>query len=369
MSLPDNLNPALQDLPVYQPGRPLEEVAREVGLPSEQIIKLASNENPFGPSPYAVTAMEELATEMHRYPDGNACSLRNQLAEKLGVETENLVFGNGSNEIIEFVAHSLLKPGDDIVVSEYCFAIYPIVAKMMGAKIVQTPAKQYGHDLSSMLKAVTADTKIIFVANPNNPTGTSASKTEIYNLITRLPSDILLVLDEAYIEYQKDPIDLLDLVRSGEYPNLILMRTFSKIYGLAGLRIGYGVGHPEFVGALEKIRQPFNINAMAQKAAMAALSDESHIEMSRAQNTRGSIHIESELDDAGIEYLHTLANFILIRVGNGSQVAEKLKQLGIIVRPLDNYGLQEWIRVTIGSENENKSFLSAIRQVLTEHKE
>ena len=369
MGLSDKLNPALRDLSVYQPGRPLEEVAREIGSPPDQLIKLASNENPHGPSPLAITAMENAATEIHRYPDGNAFYLRKQLAKKLGVRPNNLVFGNGSNEIIEFVARSLLEPGDDIVVSQYCFAIYPIVAKMMGANVLQVPAKDYGHDLSSMLKAITARTKIIFIANPNNPTGTIASKTQIDNLITDLPTDTLLVLDEAYIEYQEDPIDLMPLIHAEEYPNLLLMRTFSKIYGLAGLRIGYGIGHPEFVGTLEKIRQPFNLNAMAQKAAMAALDDVSHIEMSRSLNIKGAIYLESELDNAGIEYLHTAANFILIRVGDDIQVTEQLKQLGVIVRPLNSYGLPEWIRVTIGKEEENNRFLSAIRKALAQSKD
>lgn len=364
MGLSDKLNPALRDLPVYQPGRPLEEVAREIGSQPDQIIKLASNENPLGPSPKAITAMKTAASGVNRYPDGNVYYLRRQLSEKLNLQTTNLVFGNGSNEIIELVAHALLGSGDEIVVSEYCFAIYPIVAKMMRAKVIEVPAKDFGHDLTAMLKAVTPNTRIVFVANPNNPTGTIASQEEVDILISGLPDDTLLVMDEAYIEYQEDCIDLLPNIRSGKYPNLLLMRTFSKIYGLAGLRVGYGIGHPDFIGSLEKVRQPFNLNAMAQAATMAALNDEDHLNTSRAQNQRGSDFLKDALNNAGIRCLQTAANFILIQVDDGDRTTEDLKQLGVIVRPMASYGLPNWIRVTIGTEKENKRFHEAICEAL-----
>ena len=364
MGLSDKLNPALRDLPVYQPGRPLEEVAREIGSPPDQLIKLASNENPLGPSPKAVTAMKTAASGIHRYPDGNVYYLRRQLSEKLNLQPNNLVFGNGSNEIIEFVAHALLGPGDEIVVSQYCFAIYPIVAKMMGAKVIEVPARDFGHDLPAMLKAITPNTRIVFVANPNNPTGTIATQKEVDELISGLPDDILLVMDEAYIEYQEDAIDLLPRIRSKQHPNLLLMRTFSKIYGLAGLRVGYGIGHPDFIGSLEKVRQPFNLNAMAQAAAMAALNDEAHLNTARTQNQRGSDFLEDALNRAGIRCLQTAANFILIQVGDADRVTEDLKQHGVIVRPMGGYGLPEWIRVTIGTDDENKRFHESICQVL-----
>ena len=364
MGLADKLNPALRDLPVYQPGRPLDEVAREIGSSSDQLIKLASNENPLGPSPKAIAAMENAASEMNRYPDGNVFYLRKQLSKKLDLQPNNLVFGNGSNEIIEFVAHSLLGPDNQIVVSQYCFAIYPIVAKMMGATVVEVPARNLGHDLPAMLKAVTPKTRIVFVANPNNPTGTITTQEEVNHLISELPDDILLVMDEAYIEYQEDAIDLLPRIRSGEYPNLLLMRTFSKIYGLAGLRVGYGIGHSDFVGSLEKVRQPFNLNAMAQTAAMAAINDDDHLNMSRKQNQKGSIFLEDALNRAGILCLQTAANFILIQVGDAARVTEDLKQFGVIVRPMGGYGLPEWIRVTIGTDEENERLQQGICQAL-----
>jgi len=364
MALPDQLNPTLRDLPVYHPGRPLEEVARDIGSPPDQLIKLASNENPLGPSQFAVQAMRDAAGEMHRYPDGNAFYLRKELADKLEIEPNQLVFGNGSNEIIEFIAHALLGPGDEIVVSEYCFAIYPIVAKMMRAKVNTVPALGLGHDLPGMLAKITPQTKAVFVANPNNPTGTIASRAEVEQLIDGMPTDVLLVMDEAYIEYQEDSIDLLPRIRSGNHPNLILMRTFSKIYGLAGLRVGYGMGHPEFIAALEKVRQPFNLNAMAQAAAIAALEDEQHIQLSREQNRKGSIYFENALENSHIDYQHSHANFLLVNVGDGAAVSAEMEKLGVIVRPLGGYGLSEWVRLTIGTDLENQRCHQSLCQVL-----
>ncbi len=271
MSLTPLLNPSLQHLPVYQPGRPIEEVARELGLPVESIIKIASNENPLGPSPAALAAIQAVLPQLHLYPDGNAFYLKQKLAAKLGVRTEHLILGNGSNELIEFVGHALLGSGDEVVVSQYCFAVYPIVTHLFGAKLVTVPAKQLGHDLHAMRQAISPRAKLVFVANPNNPTGTMAPATEVMQLIQETPPNVLLVMDEAYIDFLEKPIDLLPLVLTGKFPNLILLRTFSKIYGLAGLRLGYGIGHPEFVTALEKIRQPFNINMVAQAAAAGKL--------------------------------------------------------------------------------------------------
>ena len=230
MLLSDKLNPALNTLPVYQPGRPIEEVARELGLERDEVIKVASNENPLGPSPLAVEAMKTSIGQSHLYPDGNAFYLKNKLAAKLGVEPANLILGNGSNEIIEFVSHVLLGSSDEIVVSQYCFAIYPLVAMIMGAKVNTVPAVEHGHDLPAMLEAITPATRIVWVANPNNPTGTLAKPTDVRALVEQVPDDVLLVMDEAYYEFLDEPVDLLPLVRSNEKPNLLLMRTFSKIY-------------------------------------------------------------------------------------------------------------------------------------------
>src|SRR6185295_6837679 len=232
MPLPFSLNPVLGKLPVYQPGRPIEEVARELGWPADDIIKLASNENPLGPSPAGLAAMERVLKNLHLYPDGNAYYLRQKLAQKLGVEPANLVLGNGSNEIIEFVGHALMAPGSDVIVSQYCFAVYPIVTHLFGANLVSVPAKNHGHDLAAMLKAVTPATRVVFVANPNNPTGTLARHEDVIRFINELPERVLLVMDEAYVDFLDEPLDLLPLIRRGDKANLLLMRTFSKIFGL-----------------------------------------------------------------------------------------------------------------------------------------
>jgi histidinol-phosphate aminotransferase len=356
-----NLNPFLKTLPTYQPGRPIEEVARELGIPADTIIKVASNENPFGPSPLAIAALQKAVPGVNLYPDGNAFYLKQKLAAKLGIETGNLVLGNGSNEIIEFVGHALLGPGMDIVVSQYCFAIYPIVAKMFGADVITVPAKNYGHDLSAMLKAVTTKTRAIFVANPNNPTGTLASREELIDFVNRVPDDVLLVMDEAYIEFLEDPVDLIPLIRLGARKNLILMRTFSKIYGLAGLRIGYGIASAELISALEKIRQPFNANLLAQTAALAALDDDQHVRKTRDNNFLGLNFFAVAFRKLNLEYVPSHANFILVRVGEGQKVFEAMQKLGVITRPMGGYQLPEWIRISIGTVQENERALEALK--------
>ena len=355
------LNPQLANLPVYQPGRPLEEVARELGLPLGGLIKLASNENPLGPSPKAVEAMQQTASQIHLYPDGNAFYLRNAMAERLGVDANQLIFGNGSNEIIEFVAHALLGPGKNIVVSQYCFAIYPIVAHLTGADCIAVPAKDYGHNLPAMREAITPDTRIVFVANPNNPTGTLASHEDVLALVDAVPEHTLLVMDEAYFEFIESPLDLVP--RLQEKPNLLLMRTFSKIYGLAGLRIGYGIGHPEFIAALEKVRQPFNLNAMAQAAALAAIDDTDHLEATRSNNAVGLEFFEQTLSELNIETVASHANFILANVGDGASTFQKLQERGVITRPMAGYQLPEWIRISIGTPAENERCLAALREL------
>ena len=364
MSLPFSLNPSLEKMPVYQPGRPIEEVARELNLPASSFIKVASNENPLGPSPKALAAMERVLKNLHLYPDGNAFYLKQKLADKLGVDPANLILGNGSNEIIEFVGHALITPGAEVVVSEFSFAIYPIVAKLFGANVITVPAKHYGHDLPAMVKAITPQTKVIFVANPNNPTGTLASREDVVHLINSVPKNVLLVMDEAYFEFLDDSVDLLPLIRNGQKQNLLLMRTFSKIFGLAGLRIGYGIAVPELISALEKIRQPFNINSIAQAAALAALDDSDHLEKTRANNFDGRRFLETEFRKIKLEFVPTTANFILIRVGDGQKVFNDLQKQGVIARPMSGYGLPEWIRVSISTRAENERFLDALKQVL-----
>jgi histidinol-phosphate aminotransferase len=364
MNLPFSLNPALDHLPVYHPGRPIEEVARETRLPVNRIIKLASNENPLGPSPRALAAIKKSLRQLHLYPDGNAFYFKRKLASKLGVEPSNLVLGNGSNDIIEFLGHALMGPGTEVVVSQYCFAIYPIVAKLLGAKVVTVPARNHGHDLPAMLKAVTVNTKVIFVANPNNPTGTLAPAKEVRRLIEETPPNVVLVMDEAYIEFLDKPLDLIPLVLSGKKPNLILLRTFSKIYGLAGLRLGYGIAYPAFIAALEKIRQPFNVNSIAQAAGLAALDDTTHVRKTRQNNARGRKFWETTLTAMGLEFVPSSANFILARVGQGSKVFEELQRRGIITRPMGGYDLPEWIRISIGTPAENNRCARALREII-----
>jgi histidinol-phosphate aminotransferase len=383
MSVLASLNPALASLPVYQPGRPIEEVAREhnlpvesviklasnenplgPNLPVESVIKLASNENPLGPSPKAVAAMRKALDTLHLYPDGNAFYLKRKLAEKLAVKPENIVLGNGSNEIIEFVGHALMRPGVDVVVSEYCFAIYPIMARMFGANIVTVPARNLGHDIPAMLRAITPQTRVMFVANPNNPTGTLALREEIEQLVAQVPDSVMLVMDEAYIDFLDVHADLLPLIRSGKKPNLLLMRTFSKIYGLAGLRLGYGIGHPEFVSALEKVRQPFNINSLIQAGAIAALDDEEHLTRTKRNNADGLNYFVEQLRSLNLEFAPSAANFILVRVGDGQRVFEAMQRHGVITRPMGGYKLPEWIRITIGTAKENRRCFAALNDAL-----
>jgi histidinol-phosphate aminotransferase len=358
-----SLNPALKSLPVYQPGRPIEEVARELGLPPHSIIKLASNENPLGPSPAALAAMQNVLANLHLYPDGNAFYLKRKLADKLGVGPENLILGNGSNEIIEFVGHALMGPGVDVVMSQYCFAVYPIVTKLFGANIVTVPAKHHGHDLPAMLKALTPNARVLFVANPNNPTGTLAASDEVLRLVNEVPGDVLLVMDEAYLDFLEQPVDLLPLIRAREKPNLLLMRTFSKIFGLAGLRLGYGIGHPDLIASLEKVRQPFNINSIAQAGALAALDDKEHLARTRANNATGLEFLQTTFRQLGLPFVPSHANFVLVHVGDGQRVSEELQKQGVITRPMGGYQLPEWIRITVGTPEENHRCIQALKQI------
>lgn len=361
MPLPFKLNPVLEQLPVYQPGRPIEEVARELNLPATDIIKLASNENPLGPSPKALAVMRKTLSSLNLYPDGNGFYLKQKLATKLGITPGAIILGNGSNEIIELLGHALLSPESEVVVSQYCFAVYPIVTALFGAKLVSVPAKNYGHDLDAMLAAITPKTRLVFVANPNNPTGTVVSPDELRSFVNAVPPHVVVALDKAYVEFIELPADLSHEVSTGLRPNVILMRTFSKIYGLAGLRIGYGIAAPEFITALEKIRQPFNINALAQAAALAALDDDKHVENTRRINRRGMKLYTKAFKELNLEFIPSAANFILVRVGNGARVFAEMQKLGVIVRPMGGYGLGEWIRISIGTPKENHRCIEVLK--------
>jgi histidinol-phosphate aminotransferase len=363
-----SFNPALTSLPVYQPGRPIDEVARELGLPPSSIIKLASNENPLGPSRLALAAMRKALRHNHLYPDGSAFHLKQKIAAKLALTPAHLILGNGSNEIIEFLGHALLSPAAEVVVSQYCFAVYSIVTALFGAKLVTVPAKDLGHDLDAMLAAITPATRIVFVANPNNPTGTLVSREALRRFVDAFPPHVVLALDEAYVEFLEEPLDLLPDIRTGTKPNLVIMRTFSKIYGLAGSRIGYGIGHPELVAALEKIRQPFNLNAIAQAGALAALDDDAHVQKSKRINERGLKLYTRTLRRLGLEFVPSSANFVLVKVGQGRQVFDALQRKGVITRPMGGYALPEWIRISVGTPAENRRCLDALAEVLAEIK-
>jgi histidinol-phosphate aminotransferase len=358
------MNPALKNIPVYQPGRPIEEVARELGIPAESIIKLASNENPLGPSRLATAAMRKALAQVNLYPDGNAFYLKRKLAAKLGITPGHLIFGNGSNEILELLGHVLLSPEADVVVSQYCFAVYPIVTALFGARLISVPARNYGHDLDAMLAAITPNTKIVFVANPNNPTGTSVPQDALAQFLNRVPPGVLVALDEAYVEFLKEPLDLVAEIRNGSRPNLILMRTFSKIYGLAGVRVGYGIANPNLIADLEKVRQPFNVNAIAQAGALAALDDTAHAEKTRRITERGLKLFARTFRKLGLEFIPSSANFILVRVGDGQRVCEQLQKLGVIVRPMDSYQLPEWIRISMGTTKQNQRCLEALKSII-----
>lgn len=360
----EKINPSLKNLPFYQPGRPIEEVARELGMPFDGIIKLASNENPLGPSPRAMTAMQEAIKSVHLYPDGNAFYLKKTLSQRLGVSEDMITLGNGSNEIIEFLAHAFIKPDSEVICSQYCFAIYPILTLMMGGKVVEVPANGLAHDLKAMSAAVNDRTAAIFIANPNNPTGTLAKNEKVIDFINSIPNNIPVIVDEAYVEYLDNPVNVIDMIQQSQNSNIIIMRTFSKIFGLAGLRIGYGIGHPEIINALERIRQPFNTNLVAQKAAEAAINDEEHLQKSREINAAGLQQFESGLKTLSIPYERSFCNFILAKVGNANEAFQFLQSQGIITRPMAGYKLPEWLRISVGTESQNDKCLHSLKQFI-----
>ena len=359
-------NKWVETLPVYEPGKPIEEVARELGFANiSEIIKVASNENELGPSPKAMKAMAAAATEMHRYPDGGCFYLKEKLAGKLGVKPQNLLFGNGSNELIEFLGHVYLGAGTNLVMSEGAFVVYRLVAMLFNAKVIAAPMKKFGHDLDAMLAAVTPETRMVIICNPNNPTGTIVTPAKIKAFLKKLPENVLAVFDEAYLEYMPDSVkaDLIKEIQKGR-ENVIVLRTFSKAYGLAGLRIGYAVGHEKLIGLLNRVRQPFNVNSMALAAAFAALDDDKHLEKTRKSNFQGLELFMDGFRKLGLAYVPSYANFILVKTGNGRQVFGELQKKKVIVRPMDGYGLPEWIRITVGTPAQNRAVLKAINEIL-----
>ncbi len=364
MQLQARLNPNVEAITPYQPGKPIEDVARELGLDPATIIKIASNECPLGPSPKAVKAMKACARQMHLYPDGGAYALRRKVAASLDVAPKQLIFGNGSNELLELIGHCLLKPGASAVMSEYAFVVYRLVCQMFGAKAIETPTRKgYTHDLRRMAKAITPETSVVFVCNPNNPTGSMVKQADLDAFMEKVPEGVLVVFDEAYRELcLKTMPDTMKYVRAGR--DVIILRTFSKAYGLAGLRLGYGIAKPEIVNALEKARQPFNVNAMAQDAGIAALDDQAFVKRVLRTCRRGAKAVAKFCRENGIDFVPPAANFILIKVGDGAKVFNELQKLGVIVRPMGPYKLPEWIRVTFGTDAENARFVESLAKVL-----
>ena len=356
----------ISDLRVYEPGKPIEEVARELGFDDiASIVKVASNENELGPSPLAIEAMQEAVGEMHRYPDGGAFYLKRKLAGKLGVDPESLLFGCGSNELIVFLCHVFLGQGTNLIMGAEAFAVYFLAAAMYQGEVVRVPMPEHVHDLDAMLAAITPETRLVAICNPNNPTGTMVSSEVIDAFIEKLPDHVVAIFDEAYFEVMPEEMkpDVLKHIRAGK-ENVIVLRTFSKAYGLAGLRIGYAVAHPELINLLNKVRQPFNVSAMAQAATMAALDDVTHIVETREMVSQGLEFFERELPKLGIETVPSGANFILVKTGKGREVFEALQKRQVIVRPMDPYGLPDYIRITVGTPEQNQTVLSALKEIV-----
>ncbi|MCL5981259.1 MAG: histidinol-phosphate transaminase [Firmicutes bacterium] len=351
----------------YVPGKPVEEVERELGI--SNVLKLASNENPLGPAPAAIQVLRELVPKVSAYPDGNCYYLKNALAAQLGVGTENLIVGNGSDEIIKLIAEAFLEPEEEAIVADPTFSEYDFAVKVMGGQTVVVPTKAMTHDLSAMAAAVTEKTKLVFVCNPNNPTGTIVRRAEVEALLEGLPEGVITVFDEAYCEYVTDPDypPSLDFVRQGR--NVIVLRTFSKIYGLAGLRVGYGVARPELIGYLLRVKEPFNVNMPAQAAAQAALTDTEHVQRSRALNEEGKAFLAGEFARLGLTFAPTEANFLWVNIAaDCRKVFAQLLRRGVIVRTGDIFGAPDTIRVTIGTPEQNRRLVNMLEEVLTAEK-
>jgi len=356
-------NSQLRDLVSYEPGKPVEDVARELGLAPADIIKLASNENPLGPSPKALAAMHEAVERAHFYPDGGGFYLREAIAAQFGFQRENVILGNGSNEVIEFIGHAFLRPGDEVVTARHAFAVYALMAQLFDARVIEVPDPQYRHDLEAMAAAITPRTREVFITNPNNPTGTMVSQAEIDRFMDRVPDHVVVVFDEAYYEFVDDPPDTLKYIRAGR-ENVVVLRTFSKIQGLAGLRIGYGLGAASIVNVLQKTRQPFNANAIAQAGAIAGLQDLEHQRRTRELTHEGRAWFEEEFARMGLEYVPSQANFVMVNVGDGNAVFKALMAKGVIVRAMASYQLPAWIRVTVGTAEQNRRFMAELRAAL-----
>lgn len=356
------VKPELLSQPTYQPGKPIEDVARELGLDPLSIIKLASNENPLGASESAIEAGKQAMEEVELYPDGGCFELKAALAKNRGLAPDQFIIGNGSNEVLEIIGHALLGPGDEALMGKGAFIVYKLVTLLFGATPVEVPMANFTHDLDAMAAAITERTKVVFLPSPDNPSGTANTEAEIRAFIDKLPDHVLFVLDEAYAEYLEHAPDLRDLIAQGR--KVFCTRTFSKVYGLAGLRIGYGYGSPELVSLLNRAREPFNVNSIAQAAAVAALEDQEFVLDCRAANEIGRMQLEAGFMSLGCEYIRSFSNFVTVKVGDGIRCFEELQKAGVIVRPLAPYGMPEWVRVSIGLPEQNEVALKALNSFL-----
>jgi histidinol-phosphate aminotransferase len=363
VSVADWCNPAIQTLQPYQPGKPTEELTRELGL--TDIVKLASNENPRGPGSAVTSVLERAAGSLSRYPDGSGYRLKHSLAAHLGVEVDQVTLGNGSNDVLELIARVVLSPGAQAVVSEHAFVVYPLAVVSNGGVLVTVPARAWGCDLDAMANAVNEKTRIVFIANPNNPTGTWVGAAELSNFLEQLPEQLVVVLDEAYFEYVEEPEypDGVDLQR--RFPNLVVTRTFSKIHALAALRVGYAISRPELADLMNRVRQPFNVNALGLACAEAALTELEFVRESRALNVAGMRQLSEGLDRLGVGFIPSAGNFLCVDIGRDAEpVYQDLLRRGVIVRPIAGYGLPQHLRVTVGLDEENERFLAALRELL-----
>jgi histidinol-phosphate aminotransferase len=352
----------------YQAGKPIAEVAREFGLDAEKIVKLASNENPLGIPDSAKLAMLDAAADIGRYPDANGFDLKAAISARYEVPQEWITLGNGSNDILELAAHAFVQPGQSVVYAEYSFAVYALATQAVGGRPLVVAAREYGHDLAAMAQAIGADTRLVFIANPNNPTGTFIPAEQIEAFLKQVPRHVVVVLDEAYNEYLAPEQQYESTAWVKQYPNLLVSRTFSKAYGLAGLRVGFGIAQPAVTDLLNRIRQPFNVNSLAQAAAIAALNDTAFLEKSAQLNAAGYRQLIAGFEAMGLEYVPSFGNFVLLRVGHedsaGARVNLALLKQGVIVRPVGNYGLPQWLRISIGLPQENAAFLAALHSAL-----
>lgn len=352
----------------YQGGKPIAEVAREFGLDEAKIIKLASNENPLGVPESAKQAMLKAASDIGRYPDGNGFDLKEAIAAKYAVSQEWITLGNGSNDILELAAHAFVQPGHSAIYSEYSFAVYALATQAVGGRAIVAPAKNYGHDLNVMFEAIAPDTKLIFIANPNNPTGTFIPAVEIEAFLKKVPPHVVVVLDEAYNEFLAPQMQYESTAWVRQFPNLLVSRTFSKAYGLAGLRVGFGIAQPCITDLLNRIRQPFNVNSLAQAAAVAALNDIAFLKESAKVNADGYAQLTQAFEAMNLEFIPSFGNFVMVKVGDdnesGARVNLALLKQGVIVRPVGNYGLPQWLRISIGLPHENAAFIIALKKAL-----